>query len=127
MTFFPALVACLQGLRQAPGQAMDVMRIYATPPLMQLWHAKIPAMLPAFFAAARLAVPAAILAATIAEWLATGTGLGNLMALTASTSDYNLLWSAIVVITLASSLGYGLVSLAERAVLARIAPEQLRS
>jgi ABC-type nitrate/sulfonate/bicarbonate transport system permease component len=127
MTFFPALVACLQGLRQAPGQAMDVMRIYATPPLMQLWHAQIPAMLPAFFAAARLAVPAAILAATIAEWLATGTGLGNLMALTASTSDYNLLWSAIVVITLASSLGYGLVSLAECAVLARIGPEQLRS
>jgi ABC-type nitrate/sulfonate/bicarbonate transport system permease component len=127
MTFFPALVACLQGLRQAPGQAMDVMRIYATPPLMQLWHVQIPAMLPAFFAAARLAVPAAILAATIAEWLATGTGLGNLMALTASTSDYTLLWSAIVVITLASSLGYGLVSLAERAALTRIAPEQLRS
>jgi len=127
MTFFPALVACLQGLRQAPGQVLDVMRLYATNPVARLWHAQIPAMLPAFFAAARLSVPAAILAITVAEWLATGRGLGALMALTASTSDYNLLWSAIVVVTLCACIGYGLVSMIERAVLARVAPEQLRS
>lgn len=127
MTFFPALVACIQGLRQAPGQVLDVMRLYATNPLARLWHAQIPAMLPAFFAAARLSVPAAILAVTVAEWLATGRGLGALMAMTASTSDYNLLWSAIVLVALGASLGYGLVGLVERATLARIAPEQLRS
>ena len=127
MTFFPALVACLHGLRQAPGQVLDVMRLYATSPVARLWHGQIPAMLPAFFAAARLSVPVAILAVTVAEWLATGRGLGALMALTASTSDYNLLWSAIVVVTLGASLGYALVGLAERAALARIAPEQLRA
>ena len=126
MTFFPALVACLHGLRQAPGQVLDVMRLYATSPLSRLWHAQIPAMLPAFFAAARLSVPVAILAVTVAEWLATGRGLGALMALTASTSDYNLLWSAIVVVTLGAAVGHALVGLAERATLARFAPEQLR-
>ncbi len=126
MTFFPALVACIQGLRQAPGQALDVMRIYATGRLTQLWHAQIPAMLPAFFAAARLSVPAAILAVTVAEWLATGRGLGALMAMTASTSNYNMLWSAIVVVAVGSALGYALVAWLERAVMARVAPEQLR-
>lgn len=126
MTFFPALVACIQGLRQAPGQVLDLMRLYASSPLAQLWHAQLPAMLPAFFAAARLSVPAAILAVTVAEWLATGRGLGALMAMTASTSDYNLLWSAIVVVALGAAFGYGLVGLVERMVLARIAPEQLR-
>ena len=49
------------------------------------------------------------------------------MALTASTSDYNLLWSAIVVVTLGACIGYGLVSMVERAVLVRVAPEQLRN
>jgi len=127
MTFFPALVACLQGLRQAPGQALDVLRVYAAGQLSRLWHAQIPAMLPAFFAAARLSVPAAILAVTVAEWLATGRGLGAIMALTASTSDYNLLWSATLVVTLGACLGYALVALVERAVLARVAPEQLRN
>ncbi len=127
MTFFPALVACIQGLKQAPGQVLDVMRIYSAGRLALLWHAQIPAMLPAFFAAARLSVPAAILAVTVAEWLATGRGLGALMALTASTSDYNLLWAATVLVTLGACLGYALVGLIERAVMARIAPEQLRN
>ncbi|MGY6548125.1 MAG: ABC transporter permease [Roseinatronobacter sp.] len=126
MTFFPALVACIQGLRQAPGQVLDVLRIYATSPLARLWHVQIPAMLPAFFAAARLSVPAAILAVTVVEWLATGRGLGALMAMTASTSDYNMLWSAIVVVTFGAVLGYALVGAVERAVLAQVAPEQLR-
>lgn len=126
MTFFPALVACLQGLRQAPGQVLDVMATYGAGRLTRLWQARIPAMLPAFFAAARMSVPAAILAVTVAEWLATGTGLGNLMALTASTSNYNLLWSAVVLVALGSALGYALVGLIERAVLRHVAPEQLR-
>jgi sulfonate transport system permease protein len=126
MIFFPALVACLQGLRQAPGQVLDVMATYGARPLTRLWQAQVPAMLPAFFAAARMSVPAAVLAVTVAEWLATGTGLGNLMALTASTSNYNLLWSAVVLVALGSALFYALVGMAERAVLARVAPEQLR-
>lgn len=126
MIFFPALVACLQGLRQAPGQVLDVMATYGAGPLTRLWQAQMPAMLPAFFAAARMSVPAAILAVTVAEWLATGTGLGNLMALTASTSNYNLLWSAVVLVAAGSALGYAAVGAIERAVLARVAPEQLR-
>lgn len=126
MIFFPALVACLHGLRQAPGQVLDVMATYGAGRWTRLWYAQVPAMLPAFFAAARMSVPAAVLAVTVAEWLATGTGLGNLMALTASTSDYNLLWSAVVVVALGSALGYALIGWVERAVLARVAPEQLR-
>ncbi|WP_235441728.1 ABC transporter permease [Rhabdonatronobacter sediminivivens] len=126
MIFFPALVACLQGLRQAPGQVLDVMATYGAGRLTRLIHARLPAMLPAFFAAARMSVPAAVLAVTVAEWLATGTGLGNLMALTASTSNYNLLWSAVVLVALGSAAGYALVGAVERRVLARVAPEQLR-
>jgi len=126
MIFFPALVACLQGLRQAPGQVLDVMATYGAGRLSGLIHARLPAMLPAFFAAARMSVPAAVLAVTVAEWLATGTGLGNLMALTASTSNYNLLWSAVVLVALGSAAGYALVGAVERRVLARVAPEQLQ-
>jgi ABC-type nitrate/sulfonate/bicarbonate transport system permease component len=62
----------------------------------------------------------------VAEWLATGRGLGNLMALTASTSNYNLLWSAVVLVALGSAAGYAALGAVERVVLARLAPEQLR-
>lgn len=127
MTFFPVFVACLQGLRQAPGQVLDILASYGAGRFAQLIHARLPAMLPAFFAAARLSVPAAVLAVTVAEWLATGRGLGNLMALTASTSNYNLLWSAVVLVALGSAAGYAALGAVERVVLTRLAPEQMRA
>ena len=41
-----------------------------------------------------MSVPAAVLAVTVVEWLATGTGVGNVMALAASRSGYDLLAGA---------------------------------
>lgn len=124
MVFFPTLVACLQGLGQAPGQALDVLRSYAAPARTQLLRVRIPAMLPAFFAAARMSVPAAVLAVTVVEWLATGTGIGSLMALAASQSDYDLLAGAVVLVTALSALGYAGVGAIESRVLRVYAPEQ---
>ena len=126
MVFFPTFVACQHGLRQAPGPILDLFRSYASGPLRQMLDVRIPAMLPALFASARMSVPAAILAATVVEWLATGRGLGNLMALSASVSDYAMLWLTVAAVTLMSGVLYGGVSMAERRVLAVFAPEQAR-
>lgn len=125
MIFFPTLVACLAGLRQVPGQIRDVFESYASGPIRYLLLAQVPAMLPAFFASARMAVPAALLAVTTAEWLATGRGIGNLMALTASTSDYNMLWSAIVVLSFVAMVWYLALEWVEQAVLRIYASEQV--
>lgn len=125
MTFFPTLAACLEGMRRTPRPVLDLFATYAASPWQTLMHAQIPAMAPAFFASARMAVPSALLAATTAEWLATGTGMGSLMALTASTSNYNLLWSAIVVLAVTASLFYALVHIVEQRVLKTFASEQL--
>ena len=126
MTFFPTLVSCLYGLRQLPGQVADVFATYATPATRVLLWGRLPAMAPAFFASARIAAPTALLAATVAEWLATGTGLGNMMAVDAATSRYTSLWSTVVVVTLIALVAYALVAVVERRVLAVLAPEQAR-
>ena len=125
MIFFPTLVACLQGLRQTPAQVLDMFDSYDAGRWSRLRHAQIPAMMPAFFAAARMAVPAAILAATTAEWLATGTGMGGLIALTASTSGYGMLWSATVLMAATAVITYLGVQALERVVLGVFASEQL--
>ena len=103
---------------------MDVFDSYAAGPISRLIHVRIPAMLPAFFAAARMSVPAAILAVTVIEWLATGRGIGSLMALSASLSDYDMLWLTVVAVTVMAALFHAGVSAAERRVLAAFAPEQ---
>lgn len=125
MIFFPTLIASLHGLQRVPASVRGVFKSYAAGRWQMLVHAQIPAALPAFFASARIAVPAAVLAASVAEWLATGTGIGNLMALAASTSDYNMLWSAVLALTCLSVAGHAAVATVERAVFARYAPEQL--
>lgn len=127
MIFFPTLIAVLQGLRQAPGPVLEVFRSYAASPLTVLLNARLPAALPALFASARMTLPSAILAATVAEWLATGSGMGNLMALSASTSDYNMLWSTVAALTLVATAAHAVVGAVERMVFSRYAPEQLRS
>jgi ABC-type nitrate/sulfonate/bicarbonate transport system permease component len=124
MVFFPTLVACLHGLARAPGQVLDVFASYGAGRLQRLWRAQGPAMLPAFFAAARMAVPASVLAVTVVEWLASGIGIGARMAMAASLSDYDLLWSAVALVAALSVLGHAAVAAVEARVLARYAPEQ---
>ncbi|MCK0149456.1 ABC transporter permease subunit [Marivita sp. S6314] len=125
MVFFPTFVACLHGLRQAPGRVLDVFDSYAAGPVEKLLRVRIPAMLPAFFAAARMNVPASVLAVTVVEWLATGKGIGSVMALSASLSDYDMLWSSVVIVALLSAGGYAGVGWIEKRVLRTYAPEQL--
>ncbi|WP_371038628.1 ABC transporter permease [Rhodosalinus sp. FB01] len=125
MVFFPTLVACLHGLRQAPGQVIDVLDSYGAGQWQRLLRVRLPAMLPAFFAAARMGVPASVLAVTVVEWLATGKGVGSLMALSASLSDYTMLWITVLVVTGFSALGYAGVGRLETRVLRVYAPEQL--
>lgn len=125
MVFFPTLVACMHGLRQAPGQIVDVFDSYAGRPFRRLVHLRIPAMLPAFFAAARMGVPASVLAVTVVEWLATGNGIGSLMALSASVSDYDVVWSSVALVAALSALGYAGVGLIEQRILRVYAPEQV--
>ncbi|MDF0598484.1 ABC transporter permease [Psychromarinibacter halotolerans] len=125
MIFFPTLIACQHGLARTPRAVLDLFDVYATGPVRTLTGARLPAMLPAFFASARMAIPAAILAVTTAEWLATGRGVGALMATVASTSDYGMLWSAIALIGLAAVLAHALVATLERIVLSRTSAEQM--
>ncbi len=125
MIFFPTLVACLHGLARTPQAVLDIFASYAAGPLRRLVSAQLPAMLPALFASARMAIPAAILAVTTAEWLATGRGIGALMATTASTSDYGMLWSATSLIGLTAVLAHAAVAALEGAVLSRTSAEQL--
>ena len=71
-----------------------------------------------------MAVPASVLAVTVVEWLASGIGIGARMAMAASLSDYDLLWSAVALVAALSVLGHAAVAAVEARVLARYAPEQ---
>ncbi len=120
VTFFPTLVNVVAGLRSAPAQAFDLLAAYGASERAVLRKVQLPYALPALFASARIAAPGALLGAILAEWLATGQGLGDLMVTSSSTADYSMLWSAVAAITTVSILFYNAVGALERPVLARL-------
>ena len=120
VVFFPALVNIVSGLRSASPQAADLVRAYGGSTWTTMRKVMIPSALPSFFTAARISAPAAIVGALLAEWLATGKGIGYQMLLDVTTFESDDLWASVVVVTLASLLIYSTINVLERFVLARL-------
>lgn len=112
ITFFPTLINVLAALRRVPHSACDVVTVSggssaATTRLVRLFYA-----LPAFVESLRIAIPAAVAGATLAEWMSTGTGLGYMLTYAAERSDYLALWSAGVLLSLVVLVLYWAAGLA---------------
>ena len=121
--FFPALVNIMFGLRSASSSSHDLMAVYGASRLTTLRKVQIPSAVPSIFAALRINVPAAVIGALLAEWLATDKGSGAEMLEVINTFDYGELWSAVVLVTLVSIIAYSVVSTIEAAVVPRFAPD----
>jgi ABC-type nitrate/sulfonate/bicarbonate transport system permease component len=126
VTYFPSLVNLVQGLRSAPSDAFALMAAYDASPWTVMRKIRLPCAMPSLFASARIAAPGALLGAVLAEWLATGKGLGYLMLQSVSSSRFATLWTSVVIITVLSFTVYAIVGLIETPVLKRFAPAQDR-
>jgi ABC-type nitrate/sulfonate/bicarbonate transport system permease component len=124
VTFFPVLVNVSLALRSVPASSLDLMRAYGASPYSTLLRVQLPGALPALFAAMRVAAPLALVGALLAEWLATGKGLGYLMLAAVTTFELDRMWTGVTIVTVASILLYTLISVIEQLTLARYAPEQ---
>ena len=120
VTFFPAFVTMVQGIQMVPKTTIDFPRAYAASPWTEMRFVIIPASMPYLFAATRLTAPRALLGVMIAEWLATGTGLGNLMNQSRGYIDFGMIWTIAAVSVIISVLFYQTVVVMERQVLGRI-------
>jgi ABC-type nitrate/sulfonate/bicarbonate transport system permease component len=121
--FFPALVNIMHGIRSTPAARIELLDAYGAPRRTVLRKVLLPSALPSIFASLRINVPASVIGALLAEWLATGQGSGQEMLTVQNTFDYGELWSAVVLVTLASVIAYSVVSAIEAGVLARYAPD----
>ena len=120
VTFFPAFVTLAQGIALVPRSAQDLPRAYGASAWQEMRMVTIPASLPYLFAATRLTVPRALLGVMIAEWLATGRGLGNLLNQSRGYLDFGMIWTVAFVSVLLSVVLYQLVVAIERKVLRRL-------
>jgi ABC-type nitrate/sulfonate/bicarbonate transport system permease component len=113
VTFFPSLVTVVEGLRRVPPASVDVLDVYGASRWTTMWRVRIPYAVPAFLAAARLVAPLALLGVMIAEWLATGTGLGGDMQNARFLVEFGIVWAEAAVATAFAVAAYLLIGVAE--------------
>jgi ABC-type nitrate/sulfonate/bicarbonate transport system permease component len=119
VVLFPALVTLVFGLRSASPAMLEVIDVYGGSRWTALLKVALPSSLPAFFTAVKVSIPGAITGALLAEWLATGKGIGYAIISAVSRARNNEVWASVVVITLVSIILYTVVALLEEAMLRR--------
>jgi ABC-type nitrate/sulfonate/bicarbonate transport system permease component len=121
VTFFPAFVTIAQGLALVPPGLRELISAWGGRRGIWLRRVAVPWATPYLCAALRLAAPRALLGVMIAEWLATGTGLGNLLNEARGRMDYGTIWSVAVVSVAVAVALHAMAAALERHVLRRFA------
>lgn len=114
VTFFPTLVMVLDALQRVPKDSADLMAALGAGRWRTLVTVQLPMAVTGLLASLRIAAPLAFTGALLAEWLATGEGLGYDMILSMTTARYDMLWSEVVIVTGLSLVVFSGVGLLDR-------------
>ncbi|WP_328391917.1 ABC transporter permease [Nocardia sp. NBC_00416] len=116
----PALLTMLHGIRSTPRADIDMITAFGGSTLSTFFKVSLPHAVPTWFAAARVAVTTSVVGALLAEWLATGDGLGGQMLRAANEFQFDRLWASVVVLTVVCVAIYQIVAVVEELVAARM-------
>lgn len=114
--FFPAFVFTTSGLRALPAGSADLFKALGARSASTLFRLALPAAVPNWMVALRIASANAILAAMIAEYLMGTAGLGYLFGETKADFNMERAFGATVVATVVSMLFFLAAMAAERLV-----------
>ena len=76
ITFFPIAITVFDGFRSAKTDMIDMLKTFGAGKKDIFLKLKLPAALPYFFSAIKMAIPLSIIGAAIGEWLGAQAGLG---------------------------------------------------
>lgn len=112
--FFPIVISSAAGFAAVDKDLVDLVKSFSTSKLLLLRKVFFPGALPNIFAGLKIAIVLAPVGATIAEFIQSRAGLGFLILSGEATFDTTLVFSAAVILIVASFLLYGCVVIAER-------------
>jgi putative hydroxymethylpyrimidine transport system permease protein len=115
--FFPIVVNGVDGLRSAGGEMVDLFRSLGANRRQVLVHLLLPASLPSLFSGLKLAGTLCVVGATIGEWVGAREGLGYLMLQSNARLRVDLVFAAILMLTLIGLLLFVGLRIIERRLL----------
>jgi NitT/TauT family transport system permease protein len=118
-TFFPVLVNATRGLKAIDPQSLDMMHVLGASWMQTLIKLRFPMSLPYLFAAFKISAPAAVLGATVGEWIGSKTGIGYLILTSMFNFDVLMLWATMMVSALVALSGFLCFAVLERVTVVR--------
>lgn len=94
--FLPLLLGAARGLRSTDRELSELFHVLAAAPVTRLRLLSFPSALPHLLPALKIAAPAALLGALVAEWAGAERGLGIMMTYAMAAFDVPQLWLAIL-------------------------------
>ena len=116
VTFFPIVVALLDGFGATPQEATDLLRSYGATDEQVFRKLRWPSALPMFFTGLRISVVYAVIGAVFGEYVGAREGLGIWMQLSQNAFRTDLVFAAIIVTSVLSMTLYLLVGVLRRIV-----------
>lgn len=116
MTFFPVTITVFDGFRSVRTEMKDLMFCMGADTRQMFFKLKLPAVLPCFFSALKMAVPLSVIGAAIGEWLGAQSGLGYFSRRMMTQLDGAGVFAPILLLSIAAMLMVAVVSIIERRV-----------
>jgi NitT/TauT family transport system permease protein len=111
VTFFPIVVALLDGFASTEREAMDLLRTMGASRLQTFRLLRFPGALPNFFTGLRISATYAVLAAIFAEYVGAYHGLGIWMSQSKSSFRTDLVFGAIGICAVISIALFALIAI----------------
>lgn len=114
--FFPVVVATLGGLAGTPEHLLEHFRAIRASPMTTFVRLRIPSALPSILDGCKTAMPLAVIGAIVGEFVASENGLGHLILEANANARTDLLFAALIAISILAGVLYVLVEVAAKRV-----------
>jgi len=114
--FFPVVIQTMGGLAGTPVHLIEHFRAIRAPAWTTFRRLQAPAALPSIIDGCRSAMPLAVIGAIVGEFVGSERGLGHLILDANAQARTDLLFAALVAVSIIAGLLYALVDLAARQV-----------
>lgn len=114
MTFFPVTITVFDGFRSIRTEMKELMFCMGADTRQMFFKLKLPAVLPFFFSALKMAVPLSVIGAAIGEWLGAQSGLGYFSRRMMTQLDGAGVFAPILLLSIAAMLLTSIVTILER-------------
>jgi NitT/TauT family transport system permease protein len=109
--FFPIVISTLGGLSGTPQNLVEHFRAISAGPWTTFWRLQMPAALPSIMDGCKTAMPLAVIGAIVGEFVGSERGLGYLILEATAQARTDLLFAALVAVSILAGLLYWLVEI----------------